>query len=206
MPAAPPSRPGGSIPSRLLQPVLLLAVMWAARIMDDLLPYDANRELGIQSWAWEGLDGILVSPVLHGSWAHLGANTVPFLALGVLVALDGAGRFWGVTAVIAVFGGLGVWLVSPPGTITVGASGLVFGYFGYLLVRAFVAPSLGHGILYALLAIGVAAVYGTSMLAGIIDAGAGVSWQAHLFGGIGGAYAAVLLRPRRIRRAPAPPG
>lgn len=195
--ATPARREIGTVSARIIQPVLLLAAMWAVRVLDQLLPGDWNRVFGIQSWAFDGLDGLVFAPGLHAGWAHLLSNTLPFLVLGVLVALDGIGRFWGVTAIVAVVGGLGTWILNAPGTITVGASGLVFGYFGYLLVRAFVAPSLGHGILYALIAVAVAAVYGGAMLTGIFGAATGVSWQAHVFGAIAGGIAAIVLRPKR---------
>jgi membrane associated rhomboid family serine protease len=177
--------------------VILLAAMWVVRVLDGLLPGDWNHTFGIQAWAFDGLDGLVLSPALHVGWAHLLANTLPFLVLGVLVALDGIGRYWAVTAIVAILGGLGTWIFNAPGTVTVGASGLVFGYFGYLLVRAFAAPSLGHGILYAVIAVAVAALYGGAMLTGIFSAGTGVSVQAHLFGAIGGGVAAIVLRPKR---------
>lgn len=199
-----PVRAGGGFVARILQPLILLAVMWVVRVLDDVLPGSWNHEFGIRSWAFDGLDGVALSPGLHSGWPHLLSNTVPFLILGVLVALDGVGRFWAVTVIVAVIGGLGTWVFNAPGAVTVGASGLVFGYFGYLLVRAFVAPSLGHGILYALIAVGVAVVYGTSMLAGIFGAAEGISWQAHLFGAIGGGVAALITRPRRAGTTPSP--
>ncbi|HLS92891.1 MAG TPA: rhomboid family intramembrane serine protease [Microbacterium sp.] len=186
-----------SLFSRALHPILLLGVMWAIQLADAITPGSWNGVLAIESWRLRGLDGVILSPLLHSGWGHLLANSAPFALLGILVALDGARRFWGVTAVVAVVAGLGTWFVNSPGTLTVGASGLVFGYFGSLLVRAFVAPSLGHGILYALIAIGVAGVYGGAMFAGIFSAGSGISWQAHLFGAIGGGVAAVAFRPRR---------
>lgn len=199
-PSRRPSR-GGSVLARVLQPLILLGVMWVVRVLDDLLPGDANRQFGLQSWTLDGLDGVLFGPGLHAGWPHLLANSVPLLVLGVLVAGDGVGRFWAVTGLIALIGGLGTWVFTVPGVVTVGASGLVFGYFGYLLVRAFVAPSLGHGILYALIATVVAVVYGGSMLTGVFGAPAGVSWQAHLFGAIGGGVAAILMRPKRAGAA-----
>lgn len=198
----PPARRGGGILARVLQPLILLALMWVVRILDDVLPGGWSHIYGIESWALDGLDGVVLSPGLHSGWPHLLSNTVPFLILGVLVALDGIGRFWAVTAIIAVVGGLGTWVFNAPGAVTVGASGLVFGYFGYLLVRAFVARSLGHGILYALIAIAVAVLYGSSMLAGIFGAAEGISWQAHLFGAIGGGLAAIATRPRRELASP----
>jgi membrane associated rhomboid family serine protease len=199
---SPSARRGGGFLARVLQPLILLALMWVARILDDVLPGSWNHIYGIESWALDGLDGVALSPGLHSGWPHLLSNTVPFLILGVLVALDGIGRFWAVTAIVAVVGGLGTWVFNAPGAVTVGASGLVFGYFGYLLVRAFVARSLGHGILYALIAIAVAVLYGSSMLAGIFGAAEGISWQTHLFGAIGGGLAAIVTRPRREVAAP----
>ncbi|TQK18085.1 membrane associated rhomboid family serine protease [Microbacterium sp. SLBN-154] len=183
--------------TRALQPLILMAIMWAITALDAVLPGSWVRVFGIESWALDGLDGILLAHGLHSGWPHLIANTIPFLVLGVLVALDGIGRFWAVTAIVGVIAGVGTWILNAPGTITVGASGMVFGYFGYLVVRAFVARSLGHGILYALIALTVVAIYGGSMLAGIFRAGDGISWQAHLFGAIGGAIAALALR--RVR-------
>lgn len=196
-----PAREGGRLLARAIQPVLLLAVMWLVRILDDALPGSWNQMFGLISWSVDGLDGILLSPGLHGNWSHLLSNSVPLLILGLLVALDGVGRFWAVTLLIAFVSGIGTWLVNTPGTVTVGASGLVFGYFGYLVVRAFVARSLGHGILYALVALVIVGLYGGSMWVGIFGAAQGISWQAHLFGAIGGAFAAVATRPKRPARA-----
>ena len=110
--------------------------------------------------------------------------------LGCLVAAEGARRFWAVTAIAAVIGGLGTWVVNAPGTLTVGASGLVFGYFGYLVLRVLAPGRVSHRILYAVVALVVVGVYGTAMLAGVFAAGTGVSWQGHLFGAIGGGVAA----------------
>lgn len=196
-----PPRSRGDWGLRVLQPLILLAAMWVVRVLDAVLPGSWVTAFGIQSWVIEGLDGILLSHGLHTGWPHLLANTIPFLVLGVIVALDGIGRFWAVTGIAGVIAGIGTWVFNAPGTVTVGASGLVFGYFGYIFARAFVARSLGHGILYALIAVAVVAVYGGSMLAGIFRAADGISWQAHLFGAIGGAVAALILRPAR----PAPP-
>ncbi|MGX1934804.1 rhomboid family intramembrane serine protease [Microbacterium resistens] len=185
----------------LLAPVVLLAVMWAVQFADAVLP-GTFTVWGLRSWDPSGLPGIVVGPLLHAGWAHLIGNSLPFLVLGALVAVEGAGRFWLVTVVVAVVGGAGTWLLNPPGTVTVGASGLVFGFFAYVLCRVLVARSVGHRIAYALVALVVMALYGGSMLAGIVAAPAGVSWQAHLFGAIGGIVAALLTRPRRTSPTP----
>ena len=183
----------------LAQPVVLLAVMWVIRLADAILPGPWNRLFGVQSWHFWGLDGLILAPLLHANFWHLLSNTIPFLVLGLLIAFDGKARFWSVTGIVAVISGAGAWLINSPGTVTVGASGLVFGYFGYLLARAFVAPSLGHRVLYAVIGIVVGVTYGAGMIAGILFAHYGVSWQAHLFGAIGGVVAAYALRPRQDR-------
>ena len=136
-----------------------------------------------------GLRGILFGPFLHGNFAHLAANTVPFLILGWLVLLSGVQVFWWVTGITAVISGLGIWLFGATNSIHLGASGLIFGYFGFLLLRGFFERSLG-AILGSLL-VGIA--YG-GILWGVLPLEAGVSWQAHLFGFIGGCLAAYWLR------------
>lgn len=184
--------------SRFLAPVALLALMWIVQLADAVLP-GSFTVFGVRSWDLGGLSGILIGPLLHTGWSHLVANTVPLLVLGCLVAVEGARRFWIVTAVVAVVSGLGAWLVNPPGMVTVGASGLVFGYFGYVVLRVFVPGRVVHRIAAAVVALIVIAVYGSAMLAGIVDIGADISWQAHLFGAVGGAAAALARRRRGVR-------
>ncbi len=173
--------------------MLLLAVMWLVQFADAVLP-GSFTVFGLRSWDLSGLSGIILAPLLHASWAHLIANSVPFLVLGCLVAVEGARRFWAVTVIVAVIGGVGTWLVNAPGTLTVGASGLVFGYFGYVVMRVFAPGRVAHRILYAVIAVVVIGVYGGTMLAGVIGVADGVSWQGHLFGAIGGGVAALIGR------------
>ncbi len=197
MTVTPPPRPQHPL-GRFASPVLLLAAMWAVQLADAILP-GSFTGFGLRSWDLGGLGGIVVAPLLHADWAHLLANSVPFLVLGCLVAVEGARRFWAVTAIVAVVGGLGTWLVNAPGTLTVGASGLVFGYFGYVVMRVFAPGRVAHRILYAVIAVVVIGLYGGTMLAGVFGVADGVSWQGHLFGAIGGGVAA--LAARRPHRA-----
>lgn len=176
--------------SRFVSPLILLALMWAIQIADAVLP-GSFTGFGLRSWDFGSLLGIVLGPLLHSGWPHLIANSLPLLVLGCLVAVEGAARFWLVTLVAAVVGGIGTWLLNAPGTLTVGASVLVFGYFAYVVVRVFSPRPIQHRIAYALIALIVVVLYGGSMLAGILASGAGVSWQAHLFGGIGGGIAAL---------------
>lgn len=196
-PSPKPQHPLG----RFASPVLLVVAMWIVQFADAVLP-GSFTGFGLRSWDVAGLGGIVLGPLLHASWAHLLANSVPLLVLGCLVAVEGTRRFWAVTAVVAVVGGIGTWVVNAPGTLTVGASGLVFGYFGYVVMRVFAPGRVAHRILYAAIGLIVIAVYGGSMLAGVVGVADGVSWQAHLFGAIGGAIAALAgRRPRADRGA-----
>lgn len=164
--------------------------MWAIQIADAILP-GSFTGFGLRSWDFASLPGLVLGPLLHSGWPHLISNTLPFVVLGCLVAVEGARRFWLVTLIVALVGGSGTWLLNVPGTLTVGASVLVFGYFAYVVVRVFSPRPIAHRIAYALIALIVIVLYGGSMLAGIVGVNAGISWQAHLFGAIGGGIAAL---------------
>jgi len=175
---------------RFASPIALVALMWVIQIADAVLP-GSFTGFGLRSWDFGSLQGLVLGPLLHAGWAHLIGNTLPLLVLGCLIAIEGAGRFWMVTAVTALVGGVGTWLLNAPGTLTVGASVLVFGYFAYIVVRVFSPRPIAHRIAHALIAVIVLVLYGGSMLAGIVGVGPGVSWQAHLFGAVGGGVAAL---------------
>ena len=133
-------------------------------------------------------------PVLHADFGHVLANTFPFIILGGLVMIRGLRDFLVVTGVVILVSGLGVWLFGGSGTVHIGASALVFGYLGFLLLRAYFE--------WSLVSIAVALVVGlmySSLIWGILPISLGVSWQGHLFGFIGGALAAYLLSPKRQR-------
>ncbi|MCU0278669.1 MAG: rhomboid family intramembrane serine protease [Candidatus Nanopelagicales bacterium] len=179
---------------RPLIPVLvMLAVMWVLEIVDLVLPGDLDG-YGIESREVDGLTGVVASPFLHADFAHLMANTIPFLILGSIVALRYPQRFWPIAITITVVGGLGVWLLGPSNTITIGASGVVFGFLTFLIT----AGILTRHWLDVLIALGVLFIYG-GILVGALPFGvaAGVSWQAHLLGALAGVLAAFLFaRPR----------
>jgi membrane associated rhomboid family serine protease len=174
-------------------PLLLLSIMWGLELVDAVLRgrLDAG---GIQPRDSDALLGILAAPFLHLGFSHLLANTVPLLVLGTFVATAGRRVFWLVTATVAVLGGLGTWLVAPPGTVTIGASGLVFGYLAYLLVVGVRTRHWRDLLLGAV----VLVLYG-GMLAGALPwaVAPGVSWQGHLAGALAGAASASWFPPRR---------
>ncbi|MDF2708264.1 MAG: rhomboid family intrarane serine protease [Nonomuraea muscovyensis] len=171
--------------------VVLLGVMWGVEIVDYMLNGTLDRQFGIVGWEPDGLLGIFFAPFLHVGFGHLMANSLPLLVLGFLAALRGIGKFLGATAVIVVLGGFGTWFTSPD-TITVGASGLVFGYFGYVVGRGV----FDRRLLDIAIAVGVGIAY-YSILWGLLPNQQGISWQGHLFGLLAGVVAAWLLRRKR---------
>jgi len=171
-----------------------VAVLYVLEAVDQL----TNNSLdpyGIQPRSEDGLVGIALAPLLHGSWGHLEGNTVPVLVLGFLTLVSGIGRGIAVTAVIWVVAGAGVWVFAPADGIHLGASSLIFGWLVYLIVRGVFTRSAGQIILGIFLVL----AYG-GILLGVLPGQPGISWQGHLFGAIGGGIAAMLLSDRVDRR------
>ena len=187
------------------QGIVLLAgivgLMWVLEIINSIDSYKLDFEGGIHprdlGRVWE----ILTSPFLHGSYGHLIANTIPFVFMGLIIALRGAARLALVSAIVIVIGGLGTWLISPSGSVTVGASGVVFGYAGYLLTRGLFNRSALEIVTGGL----VGAIWGGALLTSLVPH-SGISWQGHLSGGIAGIIAAWLLadRPSAAKRSAGP--
>jgi membrane associated rhomboid family serine protease len=171
-----------------------VALLWLVEIVDAVTAGDLDR-YGIEPRSEDGLVGIAVAPLLHSGWTHLEANSVPLLVLGLIVAVVSTARFFGVIAWTWVVSGLGVWLVAPSNSVTVGASGLVFGLLAYLLVVGF----LERRAIGILVSVGVFLLYG-GVLLGVLPGQPGVSWQGHLFGAVGGVLAAYHLANRRRPR------
>ncbi|MCB9699606.1 MAG: rhomboid family intramembrane serine protease [Alphaproteobacteria bacterium] len=146
---------------------------------------------GIVPRSLPGLVGILFAPFLHGSFAHLLANTIAFVPLSILLLMRGKRDFYAVSAAGIVGSGLGAWLFGAPGTVTIGASGVLFAWLGFLMARGLVERSVG-----AVLAT-VAVTWGMGgMVWGVLPLTAGVSWQAHLFGFLTGLVVAWRMRVR----------
>jgi membrane associated rhomboid family serine protease len=165
---------------------------WSVELVDRVAFGGSLERYGIQPRNVAGLWGILAAPLLHAGWLHLFANTVPFVVLGWLVMLRRIRDFVVVTALAILIGGLGVWVTGAANSVHVGASGLIFGYLGYLLARGYFERSL-----WALLLGVVALVLYGGVLWGVLPSQPGISWQGHLFGFIGGIAAARLLVPAR---------
>src|SRR4051794_6612408 len=153
--------------------VAMLAVMWVLEVVDQVTSADLDQ-YGIKPHDADGLTGIATAPFLHAGFGHLIGNTVPFFVLGAAIALSGLARVVTATAIVAVVGGLGVWLFASTGTDHIGASGIVFGYAAYLIARGLYSRNLLHLTIGVL----VIAVYGTTLLFGLAPRD-GISWQGH---------------------------
>ncbi len=166
-----------------------LALMWLVQIVDEVALNDRLEGDGIHPRHLDGLLGIVWSPFLHSGFAHLIANSIPFLVLGGLVVAHGRIRWIQVTVFVIVAGGALTWLLGRTAN-HIGASGLVFGYFGYLVGSAFVRRNL-TAIVTAIIAV---VVYG-GLIFGFVPR-SGVSWEGHLFGAFAGLAFAVLVGQR----------
>src|SRR3954453_8542469 len=174
----------------------LVGVMWVVEVADALGAHLDDD--GIPPRDVDGLPGIAFAPFLHAGWGHLVGNTIPFLILGVTIALGGLARTAAVTAIVALVAGFGTWLFAPEHTNHIGASGVVFGFATSLLARGVFSRRplhLGVGIV-------VLVVYGTTLLFALVPT-PGISWQGHLFGAIGGVIAARAIHVSRRRTSPA---
>ncbi|WP_210493987.1 rhomboid family intramembrane serine protease [Patulibacter sp. SYSU D01012] len=177
----------------------MAVLMWVVEIVDSLADHRLDA-YGIVPRRVDGLDGVLFSPFLHGSFGHLLGNTVPFLVLGAVIAFNGAIRVLLVTLIVGLVAGVGTWLIAPDNTITVGASGIVMGYATYLMARGLFSRKL----LELLVGFAVLVVWGGALLWALVPR-EGVSWQAHLCGGVGGVVAAWVLTTDPRRRGSAAP-
>ncbi len=145
----------------------------------------ALLSLGIVPRTQAGLLGIAAAPLLHANLDHLLANTASFAVLGWLVMLRDPRHFWHVTLVSMLTAGLMQWLLGAPGSVHVGASGVIFGFLAFLMLSGWYARTLGS----VLLSVVVTAAWG-GLVWGVLPSAPGVSWQGHLGGFVGGALVA----------------
>jgi membrane associated rhomboid family serine protease len=162
----------------------MLGAFWVTFAVNSLLG-GALTGFGIVPRTTDGLRGILFAPFLHGNFNHLVANTVPFAALGWMVMWRDARHFLPVTAFAMLGAGLMAWTLGAPGSVHIGASGVVFGYLGFLLLAGVYTRSFWSIVLSLV----TAGLWGGLVL-GIAPSQPGISWQAHLGGFLGGILAA----------------
>jgi membrane associated rhomboid family serine protease len=184
-------RLGSDRRNALLFVAAMVALMWLAEVV-DVVAGGRLDEYGIHPRDVNGLPEIVSAPFLHAGFGHLVSNTVPFVIMGAAIALGGLVRVAAVTAVVALVSGLGTWLIAPANTVTIGASGLVFGYATYLVARGFLSKRVVDLVVGA----AVVALWGFALLQGLLPQER-ISWQAHAFGAVGGLVAASLLAGRR---------
>ncbi len=165
-------------------------VLWGVELIDQLVVSGGLDRFGVVPHDVPGLMGICTAPFLHANWAHLVGNTMAFIPLAFLASGRKKADFWVVSVVAAVAAGLGAWVFGAPGTVHIGASGVIFGYLGFLMGRGVWERKLGTMFLSAM----VTFFFG-GMLWGVLPivAGVGISWQSHLFGWLGGLLVARVL-------------
>ena len=167
-----------------------LVLLWVLEALDVVL-LGALDGFGVSPRVIAELPQVLTAPFLHFGFEHLMANSLPFLVLGVLARMAGRRPFWVATLASILVSGLFTWLLSAPNTVTAGASGLVFGWLAFLLVRGLFNRNWKQILISA-------AVFGFfgGMLWGVFPTLPGVSWQGHLGGAVGGVLAAWWLQRR----------
>ena len=176
-----------------------IAIIWGVEAVNTVMDHRLS-EFGIVPRTVEGLRGILFWPFLHASFTHVLSNTLPMAVMGSVIAIQGRMALLQVSAIVAVVSGAGVWVIARPG-VHVGASGLVFGYFGYLVARGWYRRSFSSVVV----AILVVFFYG-GLIFGILPSFGFVSWEGHLFGLFAGVLAAKIIdekKPGKPRQAAA---
>ena len=195
-------RPSLTPPRQSLEGLILLAgivaLMWFVEALNALDRKGLANGGGIYPRNIDHLWAVFTSPFLHENfYPHLIDNTIPFVFMGVIIALRGAGRLALVTAIVIVIGGLGTWLIAPANTDTIGASGVVFGYATYLFTRGF----FNRNILELMIGLVVGVIWGGALWSSVVPH-TGISWQGHVCGAIGGVVAAYMLAGRRAEAGP----
>ncbi len=188
----------GSVRRRVFAIAGFVALVWLLEALDAVAPRNLDL-LGIRPRSLAGLFGIPLAPLLHGGFSHLMTNTTALVPLAFFVAARRERDLYLVPLLVTGLGGLCVWIVGAPGSVHIGASLLVFGFLGYLLLFGALERSVGS----VALAVLVAFVYG-SLFMGLRPGQPGVSWESHFFGFLAGGVGALLFYERPPRAAAAP--
>ena len=197
----PSDGPGGAwagLRRRLVPLAIGVGAVWALSLYALLVDESLIHHLGLVPRRLDGLPGLLGMPFVHGSIPHLLANTGPLAIFGAILLSRGKAYWLGVTLAVALLGGAALWLFGRE-ALHVGASGVVFGYFGFLVARGLRERRLTSLAVTVL----VIVLYSGSMIYGLLPRGNGVSWEAHLFGLLAGAAVAWLANAMDKRRGAA---
>ena len=169
-----------------------LLLMWLVVLLDFLLPGLNLTRFGVVPRSLRGLIGVPLAPLLHDGFTHVAANSLPLLVLGGLLIMRSLRDWLRITIIVTLLSGLGVWLIGRGGSVHVGASGLVLGYFGCILALAYLERTPAALLLAAV----VALIYG-GLLWGLLPQSESVSWEYHLCGLLSGIAAASFVNRRR---------
>lgn len=172
----------------------VVAVMWVLETIDVVLRGALNW-FGVHAWDFSTIWTMVTAPFAHSGFSHLAANSVPLLVLGFVIALGGIKQWAWVTLAAAFGSGLFAFVLNTPGTVTIGASGIVFGYLTYLLIRGIFSADWKQIVIGLV----VFAVYGT-VLWGVFPSDPGISWQGHLGGAVAGVVVAWWLHSRAKKK------
>ncbi|NKB46918.1 MAG: rhomboid family intramembrane serine protease [Legionellales bacterium] len=162
-----------------------LIILWGIHIVNAIVRYRLLI-LGIYPRKLWGLPGIVFAPFLHGNFGHLFFNSIPLFVLAHFMLISTGSLFYPISGLIIVLGGFGVWLIGRS-ALHVGASGLIMGYFGFLLTMAYQQQS---GL--ALLLVGVCLYYFGGLVSALVPSSTRESWEGHLLGFLAGVTAALL--------------
>jgi membrane associated rhomboid family serine protease len=165
-------------------PVVTVTAVAALLVLVQLLSFFINTlsaadlyVLGIRPRDLSGMTGVVTAPLIHHGFGHLFANLTPLVVLALLILLEGQRRFWLVTGLVVVLSGLTLWTLGSASKVYLGASGLVFGYLGYVLARAFIV----RNPIWIVAGIAVAVVY-AGVVASLFTFSPHVSWLGHAAG------------------------
>ncbi|MFD7642275.1 rhomboid family intramembrane serine protease [Kitasatospora sp. NPDC059795] len=175
-----------------------LCLIWAVQVANWAMDGQIALQHGILARQASSLPDLLTAPFLHLNWQHLEGNSGPLFVFGFLAAYRGVRKFLGLTALLVVTSGMTVWLFERGDVVTVGASGVIFGYFGYVVLRGLFDRNLIDSLIG--LVMGASFAY---LLTTAIPGTPGVSWLGHLGGLVGGLVGAWIFRTRTPEQAAA---
>lgn len=173
--------------------LIIMLICTVFFILNILLPINLNQ-FGIVPRSISHLSGILFAPFLHGSWAHLFSNFFPFIVFGALIGLKNIKRFWLLFIIHIISTGFLVWLFARGNSVHIGMSGVIYAFWGYLIVYGIVCRQFLHIIISLLTLL----FYG-GLVFGVVPTAAGISFESHLLGAVVGALSGYLFAKLETR-------